>query len=177
MPKKIIRRYIPDHQTIKQNRLLSIFGTMLHDPNLWYLNRRSATGAFAIGLFFAFWPVPVQMWLAAAAAIQLRVNLPVSIATVWLTNPFTMPPIFYAAYKVGTTVLGVQTDGFEFQLSWSWLVDSLSTIGPAFLLGCLLCSIAAGIVGYYSLNWVWRYSVRRAWRNRHIKRKTTIPLD
>ena len=74
---------------------------MFQDPNLWHLNRHSAAGGFGIGLFFAFWPVPFQMWLSAFAAIPLRVNLPLSVATVWLTNPITMPPIFYGAYKVG----------------------------------------------------------------------------
>ena len=97
MPKKFIRRFLPSHQSIKQNKALKIFGSVLHEPNLWHLNRRSAAGAFGIGLFFAFWPVPFQMWLSAGLAIPFRVNLPLSVATVWVTNPFTIPPIFYGA--------------------------------------------------------------------------------
>ena len=54
MPKKFIRRFLPDPQSIKQNKALKIFGSVLHEPNLWHLNRRSASGAFGIGLFFAF---------------------------------------------------------------------------------------------------------------------------
>ena len=100
MPKKFIRRFLPDHQSIKQNKALKIFGSVLHEPNLWHLNRRSASGAFGIGLFFAFWPVPFQMWLSAGLAIPFRANLPLSVATVLVTNPFTIPPIFYGAYKL-----------------------------------------------------------------------------
>ncbi|MEC8208404.1 MAG: DUF2062 domain-containing protein, partial [Pseudomonadota bacterium] len=48
MPKKFIRRFLPDHQSIKQNKALKIFGKVLHEPNLWHLNRRSASGAFGI---------------------------------------------------------------------------------------------------------------------------------
>ncbi|WP_100657139.1 DUF2062 domain-containing protein [Alteromonas flava] len=172
MPKKFIRRLLPDHKAVVENRYISIFGKLLHDPNLWHLNRRSAAGAFAIGLFFAFWPVPFQMWLAAAAAIPFRVNLPLSIATVWITNPFTMPPIFYGAYKLGSTVLGTEMDSFAFELSWAWVTNSLTTIGPAFLLGCALCSIMGGIVGYYGLNTLWRWSVVKSWQARQQRRKS-----
>jgi len=144
---------------------------MFQDPNLWHLNRHSASGAFGIGLFFAFWPVPFQMWLSAFAAIPLRVNLPLSIATVWLTNPMTMPPIFYGAYKVGAWVLGTDVGEFEFQLSWEWLMGSVNTIGPAFLLGCMICSVVFGSLGYATMNFLWRRSVIKSWQARRAKRQ------
>lgn len=161
---------IPSHEKVKEQKVLSIFGTLLHDPNLWHLNRRSASGAFALGLFFAFWPVPFQMWLAAALAIPFRVNLPLSIATVWITNPFTMPPIFYGAFLVGSTVMGTSTQNFNFELSWEWVVESMSTIGPAFLVGCLICSMVFSLIGFFSLNYLWRLSVSKAWKERIDKR-------
>jgi len=144
---------------------------MFQDPNLWHLNRHSASGAFGIGLFFAFWPVPFQMWLSAFAAIPLRVNLPLSVATVWLTNPLTMPPIFYGAYKVGAWVLGTDVGEFEFQLSWEWLMGSVNTIGPAFLLGCMICSVVFGSLGYATMNFLWRRSVIKSWQARRAKRQ------
>lgn len=174
MPKKIIKRYLPDHHSIKQNRFIGLFGTLLHDANLWQLNRRSAAGAFGIGLFYAFWPVPFQMWLSAATAIPLRVNLPLSVATVWITNPITMPPFFYFAYQVGTWVLGTPAESFAFEASWDWVVSSLSTIGPAFLLGCLLCGIVAGVAGYIGMRLLWRWSVARAWQQRKAQRQQSI---
>ncbi|MDM7860660.1 DUF2062 domain-containing protein [Alteromonas sp. ASW11-36] len=173
MPKKFIRRLLPDHKSVVENRYMAIFGKLLHDPNLWHLNRRSACGAFGIGLFFAFWPVPFQMIFAAALAIPARVNLPLSIATVWVTNPFTMPPIFYGAYKVGSTVLGTDMSEFAFELSWEWVANSLSTIGPAFLLGCAICSVIAGILGYYGLNYLWRWSVVKSWQTRQRNRQAS----
>lgn len=169
MPKKIIRRYLPDPKAIRDQKYLRMFGSLLHDPNLWLLNRRSASGAFGIGLFFAFWPVPFQMVFSAALAIPMRVNLPLSVATVWITNPFTMPPIFYGAYLVGSSILGTPMTSFEFELSWQWLGQSLGTIGPAFLLGCAICSVVAGVLGYFSMFHMWRWSVVRAWRNRQAR--------
>ncbi len=166
MPKKFIRRYLPSPSAIKANKSLKLFGELLHDPNLWHLNRRSAKGAFGIGLFFAFWPVPFQMFLSAGLAIPLRVNLPLSIATVWITNPITMPPIFYTAYLVGSTVLGTEMGNFDFELSWSWLAESVTTIGPAFILGCAICSVVAGLAGYFGLDYIWCRSVSKAWQDR-----------
>ncbi|MBT1452010.1 DUF2062 domain-containing protein [Glaciecola sp. XM2] len=166
MPRKFIQRLLPDHKKVKETRSLRMFGALLHDPNLWHLNRRSAKGAFGLGLFFAFWPVPFQMVLSAAVAIPLRVNLPLSIVTCWISNPFTMPPLFYGAYLVGSTVLGTEMSPFSFELSWAWLIDSIGTKGPAFLLGCLICSVVAGLIGYFGLDWVWRWSVSKAWRKR-----------
>ncbi len=171
MPKKFIRRFLPDHEKVKKQRALRIFGSILHEPNLWHLNRRSASGGFAIGLFFAFWPVPFQMWLSAGMAIPFRANLPLSVATVWITNPFTMPPIFYGAYKVGSTVLGTTPVPFNFKFSWEWVVNSVSTIGPAFLVGCGICSVVFAALGYVTLNGIWRFQVRRAWERRCEQRR------
>ena len=112
------------------------------------------------------------MWLAAAMAIPFRVNLPLSVATVWITNPFTMPPIFYGAYLVGTTVMGTPTQEFAFELSWHWVLQSMETIGPAFVVGCLICSVFFSVVGFFSLNYLWRLSVSKAWLQRSEKRKS-----
>jgi hypothetical protein len=171
MLKNIIKRFLPDHQTIKRHRALKMFGTVLHDPNLWHLNRKSASGAFGIGLFFAWWPVPFQMWLAAAFSIPLRVNLPLSVATVWVTNPFTMAPMFYSAYLLGTTIMGTPERKFAFELSWGWVVESMETIGPSFLVGCAVCSILSGLLGYFGLNAVWRYYAVKAWNKRQTSRQ------
>ena len=166
MPKKIIRRMLPDHNTIKEHKHLKIFGSLLHDPNLWHLNRRSASGAFAVGLFFAWVPVPFQMFLAAMAGIGARVNLPLSIGLVWVSNPITMPPLFYGAYLLGARLMGTEAQEFAFELSWQWLADSLSTIGPAFLLGCFVCGVVSSTVGYMGIRLLWRYSVISHWKKR-----------
>lgn len=157
---------MPDHQKIKSNKHLQIFGDLIHNGNLWHLNRRSVAKAFAVGLFFAFIPVPFQMVLSAGVAIIVHANLPLSIALVWITNPLTMPAIFYFCYLVGTWVLGAPQKEFVFEASWQWVVDSLSTIGPSFLLGCAICAVSFGILGYFGIQWLWRHSVSQEWKKR-----------
>ena len=79
MPKKFIKRYMPDHEKIRNNKQLNkVFGTLLHDPNLLHLNRRSVSMAFFVGLFFAFVPLPTQMIMAAAVAISSALRLKIS---------------------------------------------------------------------------------------------------
>lgn len=170
MPKKLIQRFLPDHEKIKQNKAVNMFGETLHDANLWHLNRRSARGAFAIGLFNAFMPVPFQMWLSAMGAIIFKVNLPLSVALVWVSNPFTMPPLFYGCYLLGQWILGGEKQQFEFTLSWDWLMTSLSTIGPAFLLGCFIAGSIAAIIGFFGIDYMWRHSVRSSWNKRQLRR-------
>ena len=107
------------------------------------------------------------MVLAAAAAIILRVNLPISVALVWITNTLTMPPIFYGSYLVGTLVLNQPEQHFAFEASWAWFIESLTTIGPAFLVGSLVCASIASVIGYFGIDLIWRRSVRRAWTSRN----------
>ncbi len=171
MPKKIIKRFMPDHNTIKNNKHLQIFGELLHNANLWHLNRRSVAKAFAVGLFFAFIPVPFQMILAAGIAIIVHANLPLAIALVWITNPLTMPAIFYFCYIVGTWALNAPKQEFIFEASWQWVLDSVSTIGPSFLLGCGILAITFSIIGYFSIHLLWRYSVSKEWKKRQTRDK------
>lgn len=174
MPRKIIKKYLPDHQKIKENKAINMFGELLHDANLWHLNRRSARGAFAIGLFNAFIPVPFQMWLSAVGAILFKVNLPLSVGLVWISNPLTMPPLFYGCYLVGAWLVGETGQEFAFEPSWDWLVTSLSTIGPTFLLGCFVVASLSAVIGFFGINWLWRYSVRKAWKTRQLERANRV---
>lgn len=157
MPRKFIKKFLPDHDKIRNHvHLNRIFGTLLHDPNLLHLNRRSVSSAFAIGLFMAFVPVPFQMILAAAAAIIVRCNLPIAVGLVWITNPVTMPPIFYFAYKVGTWILGAPVSEIQFELSLEWLSSELSAIWEPFLLGCFVCGTVSAAVAYGMVRLLWR---------------------
>lgn len=171
MARRVIKKMMPDHDKIRRSRAIKLFGSLLHDGNLWHLNRRSASGAFAVGLFTAFIPVPFQMLLAAAAAIIFRVNLPLSVGLVWISNPITMPPLFYLCYRLGNWLLSAPPHPFTFELSWEWLIGSISTIGPALITGCLVLGTLASVSGYLGIRLLWRQSVVKAWRRRPSARR------
>ncbi len=169
MPRKFIQRFMPNHEVIRRQKVLRIFGNVLYNPNLWVINRRSASGAFALGLFIAFVPLPIQMIMAAGLAIILGVNLPLSISLVWISNPITMPVMFYGCYKVGTKILNTSEHGFHFELSWDFLLNQMHAIAPPFLLGCLVCGLLVATIGYFGIRGLWRYLVVRSWQQRRSR--------
>jgi uncharacterized protein (DUF2062 family) len=169
MPKKLFKRFMPDRDRIKKQKVLKIFGSLLYNPNLWCLNRRSAAGAFAIGLFIAFVPLPSQMILSAGLAVLCGVNLPISIALVWITNPITMPIIFYFAYKLGAWILHEPPQHFHFELSWHFLMEKIGTIAPPLFVGTTVCGALAALIGYFGILGLWRYSVVRSWQKRRTR--------
>jgi len=173
MPKHIIKRYMPDHETIREHKHLRIFGTLLHSADLWHLNRHSVAGAFGVGMLMAWVPVPFQMVLAAAAAILFSVNLPISVGLVWITNPFTMPFLFWFAYWVGSSILGSPPINVQFELSYSWLETILPIIWQPFLLGCLINGILTAAIGYFGMRWFWIWHVGRQWRRRASIRRSS----
>jgi len=170
MPQKLIKRYLPNKETLKNHKSLGIFGRLILAPNLWHLNKRSVSGAFAVGLFCAFVPIPFQMILAAAGALIWRVNLPIAVALVWITNPLTIPPIFYSAYLVGAWALDTPAMDIEFSLTIDWLKNGLLTIWQPFLLGCFISGAAAALIGSISIRIIWRYLVLKSWQKRKHER-------
>ncbi len=166
MPRKFLKRYSPSPKTIRENRALGCLGDRIHQPNLWLLNRRSVARAFAIGLFCAWLPIPLQTVVAAAFAIYFRAHLPLSVALVFVTNPITIPPMFYFAYKFGSWLLGMQPETVDMSLSWEWFTTTLGRIWQPMLFGCLLLGILSAISGYFAIHIIWRKGIRRRWRER-----------
>ncbi|BAW79894.1 ATP-binding protein [Candidatus Nitrosoglobus terrae] len=170
MSRRILKRYLPKPQYIKEHKHLRHFGEWLSTPNLWYLNRRSVAWAVSISLFIAFIPVPGHTLLAVIAAIWARVNLPVCISVVWFNNPFTMGPIYFFNYKVGAWLLGSPIEMIEFEATWQWLKTGFLTIWQPFLLGSVVVGLVASILGGLGMNYSWRLGVYRHWKERVRKR-------
>ncbi|OGT89114.1 MAG: ATP-binding protein [Gammaproteobacteria bacterium RIFOXYA12_FULL_61_12] len=171
MPKHLIRKFFPDHEQVRHHKHLRIFGKLIHDPNLWHMNRRSVSGAFFVGLFCAVLPIFPQMVTAAAFAIVTRVNLPISVALVWVSNPITTPPLLYVMYQVGTWMLGEETSVENFQMSAEWVQNVLGEIWWLLFLGGIVVGLVLGILGYALVRGYWRWHVVREMRKRKARRE------
>ena len=170
MPKHRLQRYLPKPSELSKNRLLRPVAHLLHNPELWHMNRRAVSGAVFIGLFCAFVPLPLQMALAAILAISFRCNLPISVAIVWITNPLTIPPMFYFAYQLGAWLLDMQLSEETIEISLSWLWQNLATIGYPLLFGSFVCGWVSGVSGFVVTRVLWRMHVITRWRQRREKR-------
>ncbi len=170
MPRRFIKRHMPDENTIKEHPHLRKLGKFIHDPNLWHLNRNSVSLAFLVGIFCAFLPIPMQMLVAAVLAVMLRSNLPVSIGLVWITNPLTMPPIFYFTYQVGVFLLDTPVDNSDMEMSMEWLTQGVSQIWWPLLFGSLVSGVVFATISFFAVRYLWIWHVSRSWKRRQQRR-------
>lgn len=170
MPRKTLKQWLPTPSKIRSIDSLQVLGNWIYQPNLWHINRYSASMAFFVGVFVCFLPVPGQMLMAAILAVLLRCNLPMSVALVWITNPVTMPAIFYVSYRIGALLTDAPVHVLEFELSASWIADRIEMIWKPLLIGSLLCGLLFGSLGYTAVNLLWRWRVGHHWRKRRARR-------
>jgi len=181
MPRKFFRKYLPDAASVRANRWVAKFGTLLHHPNLWHLNRDSVAGAVAIGLFAGLVPGPLQMLTAALLAIPLQKNLPVALLVTFYTNPFTIVPLYVIAYGYGALLLGGNTGSAQsghFEMDWSdWtgsmqaLLDWTLALGKPLAVGLVALGLTLAVLGYLLVQLGWRAYVVLAWRARRERRR------
>jgi len=173
-----LKKYLPDHQTICNNRWLKPFESSLLHPRLWHLNRHSAAGAVAAGLFCGLIPGPLQMLGAAICALIFRVNLPLAMFVTLYTNPFTIVPLYIVAYEIGRFAIGA-SNGFIAPPAFTatdligltnamqaWMLAAAKPLG----IGLVLLASGLAIVGYVATQAAWRVYLIVAWRRRKVLR-------
>ncbi len=170
MPKKFFKSISPKPEKIHNSKLLKIFGDVLHSHALWHLHRNTISTAFFVGIFCAFLPLPGQMFIAAALAMLLRCHLPMATLLVWITNPVTMPAIFYGNYLLGAFLLGSPGIELSGPLNLGTLQEKFSLIWQPLLLGSVVAGLFFGSLSYGLVRVLWRILVIRQWFNRKKNR-------
>lgn len=175
MPRKFLKKYLPDPAQLREHRHLRVFGERIADPNLWHMNRRSIANGALVGMFCALLPIPFQMFPAALLAIACRANLPLSIALVWLTNPLTAVPVWYGTYQLGAWLLGTQAtwqmqDG-SVEAVWSSMWANFGQVYVPLMVGSLVVGALLGALSWFAVHQLWRAHARRAWRRRQKRRR------
>lgn len=170
MPRNLLKRLLPHPDTLRGHRSLRPVQALLHDPCLWHLNRRSVTRAVFIGIATAFIPLPIHMLVAAALSVFVRCNLALAVALVWISNPFTIPPVFYACFRVGNWLLGRAHAPAGFAFTLRGIADGMATSWQPLLLGCAVCGLGLASLAWLLTDLGWRYSVRWRWHQRQRQR-------
>lgn len=122
-------------------------------------NRRMVSKAVFLGLFIAFIPMPMQMLAVLAFMPILRFNVPIALAMCWLSNPFTMPPMYYLEYLTGSFFLGSETTPVV--MSLEWFSENFDNIFIPLYVGTLFYSVVVSSLAYWAVNHFWHDSVHR----------------
>lgn len=167
--KKILRRWLAECKTPGGATFLQRYRDRLKDPRLWHLTRRSVARSVAAGAIGGLVPGPLQMLVAALLALLLRGNVPLAMLVTLYSNPLTIGPLYWLAYRLGMLFVGTPNGGgwpllssvFDVGLA-AWLQELLDwalALGPALLLGLPLLAILFAVFGYMLVNLAWRLHV------------------
>ena len=176
-PKQFLRRYFSNRDAILNSRIGGWLGDSLKNPEIWHFGRRAVAGGVGLGFFLAFVPLPMHMLIAVPLALLCRTNLPVTVASVWIANPITIPPMFIFALKVGGIVTAheVEFSTLHFDASWDSISALFTQLWLPLMVGCLLCGASAGALGNFSVRGVWRLYLLHRFHQRRRQRRRRVP--
>lgn len=173
MPRRFFKHLSRQRHHLRTRWFMKPFDFVFGDSAYWCLNRRNVTRAVALGFFIAFLPpfLPHTL-MALLGAIILRINIPVTLAAIFISNPFTMVPLYYAAYWSGCHLLGIQPlTSLPKANPDDWLPAFHGPILEPFLLGCVILGLAAAVVVYIVLGASWHLSlVYKLYKRRRLRR-------
>ncbi|MCF8998540.1 DUF2062 domain-containing protein [Acinetobacter nectaris] len=182
MLKQTLQSWLPSSEKVASSKIMKLFGSRTRDPLLWYVNRRSISRAVLIGAFFGLLPIPFHSILIILAVLMLEVNLPIGLSLAWLTNPFTIAPILYVAFWIGSKIYHVQMIDKEVLLTTFHQVSAwLSHFGHGYVdtsmtkvlfSGLLIEALSFSLILYIITLLFWRWSTIHQWHKRHYFLKT-----
>lgn len=153
--KKLLQKYLPDQDKLRNHKSLRFLSRWLADPRLWHFNRRTVPPATFIGIFVCLLPMPFHMVVAALLAIRSRCNLPLAVALVWINTPFTYVPVFYFNYRVGSWLMQTQQSGAQHAITAEWLFEQLWPLW----VGSLVVAGISACVAFLLVKLGWRLSL------------------
>src|SRR5690348_188942 len=169
-------RHIPTRETIGEYRVLRPFAPHLSHPSLWRMSRRSVPRGVAVGLFVAVIIPFMHTVIAALLAIPTRANVAVAAVCTLVVNPLTIPPMYYAAYRIGSWELHHdaplldQQAAERFSSELSRLLFWIHQASGPIAVGILTIAVAAAVLGYALASFAWRWWARSKWRQRRQAR-------
>jgi uncharacterized protein (DUF2062 family) len=177
-----LTRHVPTRETIQRHRLLRPFAPYLAQPALWRLTRRSVPRAVALGLFVGVMIPVMHTAIAAVLAIPTRANIAIAAAFTLVVNPLTIPPLYYAAYRIGSRELhhdagfvnpaSAERVSGELGRLLFWVHQATGSIA----IGVLTIAAASAAVGYFTSAFIWRSRLGIRWRRRSRARASAKRL-
>jgi uncharacterized protein len=117
----------------------------------------------AVGIFVSITPIiPLQTIVAIALAFLVRGSKSAAALSTWLSNPLTIPVVYFANYKLGCMLLGYQKtlDSIAFD-SFSQLMELGLEVTWAMMVGGVVIGAILGTAAYFITFRVFRTIRRR----------------
>lgn len=173
--RRLVDKATPSRESIEGNRWLKPLASRMMHSSLWRFTRRSVPRGVALGMVTGILVPMGQIPASAVLALPLRANIPAAAATTFFTNPVTTPPLWVAAYWLGSWMLGPRAEkalahaqAQAGQQGWGdWF---LHQAGPATLTGLVTITLALTVIGYFGTGLAWRLWIARKWRRRSRER-------
>jgi uncharacterized protein len=175
MPRHLFRRMTsrlqPAVDKVTSHPWVQRYVPRLADPDLWHLNRRSASRAVAVGLFCGLIPGPLQVFGSILLCLAWRANFPVAAVTTLYTNPFTIVPLYVLAYEYGSLFVRDAAPmealpTMAFTTSISALLDLTVQLGKPLAVGIVLLATTLAALGFVAVRIGWRCHAVWCWRRR-----------
>jgi uncharacterized protein (DUF2062 family) len=168
--KKWLKKYFPTTKSLLNSYQLKKFKRFFKHADLSSYDHKCVARGVAAGLAGAVLP-GFQLLYAALLAILLRGNLLIALFCTLITNPFTVVPITYFIYFIGSKIIGNGQTNFVIQ-NFRWDISSfhafwfnlsawLFQFGKAFLIGLPIVSFCLGIIGYFGTILIWNLFIKR----------------
>ena len=141
------------------------------------MTRRSVPRGVAIGLFVAVIIPVMHTVIAAILAIPARANVAIAALFTLVVNPVTIPPLYYAAYRIGSWELHhdarlvnpatAEHVSGELARFLFWIHEASGPIA----IGVLTIAVSAAVLGYAASALAWRAWLGSKWRQRRHSRR------
>jgi uncharacterized protein (DUF2062 family) len=168
-----LKRITPERRSLERVWCLRPFAALVVDRGCWVFRRTSVIRAFSLGLLIAFVPptplLPLHLTLCALLGILFRLNIPVLVGTVFVSNPFTWLPQVAGSIWVGAKILGLNLMPLWQGLTSQNLRADLHQLWAPLLVGALVLGLCAAAVGYVIAQLAWRMRVAYLLRRRRLR--------
>jgi len=131
----------------------------------------------ALGVFIGITPtVPFHTILALTLAPLLRISPVTAYLGIWVMNPLTMGPLYYAAHKVGKLLLAQRCPAIPAVFNFHARMEILWTNGLALQVGGIIIALPPAILSYFLTLWVvQRYRQKKARKLAGVLRLSQTP--
>jgi len=172
------KRNMPTREQMEGNRFIRPFAHRVLRSELWRFTRRSVPRGIALGLIVGIIVPFAQILFAALLSAPIRANVPLAALMTFITNPFTTPLIWGAAYWVGSLLLRIDAstviapvntamERTDLQETLMWLTQK----GIEIAFGLVVIAVVSAAISYLLSVWIWRWMTARKWERRRALRR------